>query len=61
MKHNIRCERADPTSKCRCRCKGRLHGITQNSRQTPLFKAIILREPKDVEVLHDALLEALGE
>jgi len=26
-KHPIRCENANPKSKCKCRCGGRLHGI----------------------------------
>ena len=27
MKHNTRCENANPKSVCRCRCGGKLHGI----------------------------------
>ena len=31
MAHNIRCENANPDSKCRCSCGGRFHGIANRS------------------------------
>ena len=37
VRHNKRCERANPKSKCRCRCKGQFHGI-QYGKQTTIDK-----------------------
>jgi len=34
MVHNIRCERADPKSKCRCSCGGKYHGIAYGKLET---------------------------
>ena len=34
MKHSIRCEKANPNSKCRCSCGGKLHGIRYKEKET---------------------------
>jgi len=34
MKHSTRCENANPKSICRCKCGGRLHGISHKNEDT---------------------------
>lgn len=47
MSHNIRCEYANPKSKCTCKCGGKLHGIrygyplpVKKERQTKIIEEI---------------------
>ena len=41
MKHSIRCENANPKSKCVCKCGGKLHGTThKNNIDIPGLRSV---------------------
>lgn len=40
-KHSVRCECAHPKSRCRCACRGALHGIARVNAETGVRERII--------------------